>query len=44
MGEKAYLELSALYDYDLIDCVKDKQIRSIEEINEELFKKIKGIL
>lgn len=44
MGEKAYLELSALYDYDLIDCVRDKQIRTIEDINNELFEKIKEIL
>ena len=44
MGEKAYLELSAIYDYDLIDCVKDRQIRTIEDINNELFDKIKEIL
>ena len=40
MGEKAYLELSAIYDYDIIDCVKDKQIRTIEDINQELLEKI----
>ena len=40
MGEKAYLELSAIYDYDIIDCVKDKKIRTIEDINEELLEKI----
>ena len=40
MGEKAYLELSAIYDYDIIDCVKNKEIRSIEDINEELLEKI----
>ena len=44
MGEKAYLELSAIYDYDVIDCVKNKQIRTIEDINTELFDKIKEIL
>jgi dTMP kinase len=44
MGEKAYLELSALYDYDLIECVKNKEIRTIEDINQELFEKIKEIL
>ena len=41
MGEKAYLELSAIYDYEVIDCVKDKKIRTIEDINQELFEKIK---
>ena len=44
MGEKAYLELSAIYDYAFIDCVKNKQIRTIEDINEELFEIIKEIL
>ena len=44
MGEKAYLELSAIYDYDVIDCVKNKEIRTIEDINIELFDKIKEIL
>ena len=44
MGEKAYLELSVLYDYDVIYCVKDNQIRSIEDINQELFVKVKKIL
>ena len=44
MGEKAYLELSALYDYDVIDCVRNKEIRTIEDINRELYDKIKAIL
>ena len=44
MGEKAYLELSAIYNYDIIDCVKNKEIRTIDDINEELFNKIKEIL
>ena len=44
MGEKAYLELSELYDYDVIDCVKNKKIRTIEDINDELFDIIKKIL
>ena len=37
-GEKAYLELANLYNYDIINCVKDKKIRTIEDINEELYK------
>lgn len=37
-GEKAYLELADLYNYDIINCVKDKKIRTIEDINEELYK------
>ena len=44
LGEKAYLELSAIYGYDTIDCVKNKEIRSIEDINEELYNKVINIL
>lgn len=44
LGEKAYLELSALYGYDIINCVKNKEIRTIEDINRELYNKIIGIL
>jgi dTMP kinase len=44
LGEKAYLELSAIYDYDVIDCVKDKQIRTIEDINKELYVKVRKII
>lgn len=44
LGEKAYLELSALYGYDTIDCVRDKKIRTIEDINNELYEKIINIL
>ena len=44
LGEKAYLELSAIYGYDMIECVKNKKIRSIEDINEELYNKVINIL
>lgn len=36
-AEKAYLEISKLYDYKIINCNKDDQIRSIEDINTELY-------
>lgn len=35
-AEKAYLELSELYNWDKIECVKDGKIRSIEDINDEI--------
>ena len=44
LGEKAYLELAELYNYDVINCVANKEIRTIEDINEELFNKINDIL
>ena len=43
-GEKAYLELAKLYNYDIIDCVYQNNIRKIEDINEELYKKVKANL
>ncbi len=39
-GEEAYLELAELYNYDIVNCVKDESIRSIEDINDELYSKI----
>ena len=41
-AEKAYLELSELYGFDVIECVKDGNIRSIDDINDELVLKLKG--
>lgn len=35
-SEKAYIELQELYGWDKIECVRDGQIKSIEEINEEI--------
>ena len=40
-GEEAYLELADLYKYDVINCVANNEIRSIEDINEEIYKLIK---
>ena len=37
-GEQAYLELANLYHYDIINCIKENHIRSIEEINEDIYK------
>lgn len=36
-SEKAYLELSKLYHYDVVNCVNNNQIRSIEDINNEIY-------
>lgn len=37
-GEAAYLELAELYNYDMINCVKNNKIKPIEEVNEEILK------
>jgi len=37
-AEKAYIELVELYNWDKIECVRDNNIRTIEEINDEILK------
>jgi dTMP kinase len=36
-AEQAYLELVDLYNFDLISCINNNEVRTIESINEELF-------
>ena len=43
-GEAAYLELADIYNYDIIDCVSNNLIKSIEDINNELFDKIVSLV
>ena len=33
---KTYLELASLYNWDLVDCVKDDKVRDVEDINKEI--------
>lgn len=35
-AEKAYIELSELYHWKKIECIKDGKLRTIEDINEEI--------
>ena len=39
-AENSYLELSDRYNFSYVICVKDNEIRDIDEINEELYVKI----
>ena len=39
-SDSAYVELSELYHWHHINCIKDKKIRTIEDINEEIMKEI----
>ncbi len=43
-SEVAYLELSSYYNWTNINCIKDKSIRSIEDINAEIMENIKEYL
>lgn len=40
-AEQAYLELAELYNYQIINCIENNKVRSIENINDELYRKIK---
>ena len=37
-AERAYVELSELYNWDRVECIKDNKLRSIEDISDEIFK------
>ena len=39
-AEEAYIELSEMYNWKRIECVKDGQIRDVEDINDDILKAI----
>lgn len=43
-AEKAYLELSKIYNFDVIKCVKKNVIRTKEDINDDVYKQVKNII
>ena len=43
-AENAYLEMAELFDFIKINCIKEEKIRSIEEISDELYNKLKKML
>lgn len=36
-AERAYIELSELYDWKKIECIRDNKLRTIEDINDEIY-------
>ena len=44
MAEIAYLELSTIYEYEKILCLKNDKIRTIEDISKEILEKVKKFL
>ena len=36
-AERAYIELSGLYNWDTVECVKDNSLRSIKDIGEDIY-------
>ena len=43
LTSEAYVELSELYNWDKIECIRDGELRSIEDINEEILELIKDM-
>ena len=42
-AEEAYLELTELYNWDKIECIQDNNLKSIEEIQQEIMNIIDAI-
>ena len=36
-AEKSYLELANIYNFEIIECAKENEIRSIEDINGDIY-------
>ena len=43
-AERAYIEMADLFNFIKIECVKNNNIRTIEDIQEELLNKVKDLL
>lgn len=43
-AENAYLEMTEMFDFIKIECIKDNEIRTIEEISDEIYSKIEDLL
>ena len=41
-AEKAYKEIAQLYNFKTVECVKNRQIKSIEQIHEDVLKVVKA--
>lgn len=40
-AENAYLELSKIYDFDIIECIRNEELRTINDIHEEIYNIVK---
>ena len=43
-AERTYLELAEIYNYEIINCVENNTIRNIEDIHNEVYRKVKSII
>ena len=42
--QEVYQEMANRYDWDIVECAKDNQLRTIEEIHEDVWQKIQGLI
>ena len=42
-AEEAYIELTELYNWDKIECVNNGVLKSIDEIQQEIIKKVEEL-
>lgn len=40
-AENAYLELSNIYDFDIIECIRNEELRTINDIHKEIYNIVK---
>ena len=43
-AEQTYIELSELYNWDKVNCIKDGMVRTIEDIGEEVYSLVKELV
>lgn len=43
-AEETYIELSELYNWNRVECVRDGEVRSIEDIGEEVYNLVKDMI
>ena len=43
-SERTYLELTSLYGFEKIDCFSDGNVRSREEIHEDVVKRVRNLI
>ena len=42
-AEQAYLELAELYNWDRIECIRNEKLRTVEDINDDIFELVKDL-
>ena len=43
-AEETYIELSELYNWNKIECIKDNKVKTIDEIGEEVYNLVKDMI